>query len=189
MFFLANLLGGMMFYRIIASLVALFIMAAPSFAQPRADLSAGGLFLLGGVTLNYGIIDFSSEKQRMELKSDLGGGYFIKDNLAVGFSLPIRWKIMGNETDLGIKPFTTYFFDLGGSVFAYVGGSLTLAYHTFGTGGFRLKAGLDSGVLISMSESVALDFGLRPELTFKLSKSQHWDLDLPAGFFGIRAFF
>jgi hypothetical protein len=79
-------------------------------------------------------------------------------------------------------------FDIGSVVFPYAGVNLTPAYGIT-EGAFGLRSGLDGGILMSMSESVGLDFGLRPEITFKLSERQKWKISMPAGFLGIRAVF
>lgn len=173
-------------------LVTSLLMAFALKAQPRVDLGEGSLFILGALTVNYGIIDFNKNEQTLKLKSDVGGGYFVRDNLAVGFALPVGWQMLQNKFSLGFKPFATYFFDLGTTVFPYIGGNITAGYSTlttFGTGEFQLLAGIDSGILFSLSENVALDFGLRPEIAIKLSNNQRWRLDIPGGFIGVRAFF
>lgn len=179
-----------MFSKIKAPLFAIVIALAPALsAQPRVDLTEGSFFLLGAFSLDYRVDRLSQDDHKLNLISNIGGGYFIADNLAIGFSLPIKWQMLGAKANLGIKPFCSYFFDLGSTIFPYFGGNITTAYDTFSSGRFMLKAGVDAGLLVSMSESVALDFAINPEVTFKLSKSQDWGLEIPAGFIGIRAIF
>lgn len=158
-----------------------------TFTQPHIDLTEASLFLFGDVTLQYDVIDLVNPQQRLLIKSDVGGGYFIIDYLAIGLAFPIKWHISEGGS-LGLKVFSTYFFDIDSGVFPYVGGNVTIQYNMQKKEP-QLFAGIDTGVLVSLSESVALDFGLRPEVGFKLSPSQNWRLSIPAGFLGIRAVF
>jgi hypothetical protein len=158
-----------------------------TFTQPHIDLTEASLFLFGGATLQYDVIDLANPQQRLLIRSDVGGGYFIIDYLAIGLAFPLKWHISEGGS-LGLKIFSTYFFDINGVVFPYVGGNTTIQYNMQNREP-QLFAGIDGGVLVSLSESVALDFGLRPELTIKLSPSQNWRLSIPAGFLGIRAVF
>lgn len=165
-------------------------------AQPRVDITEGTLFLTGGLSVKYDLIGFEKPQHKFALLSDLGGGYFALDRLAVGASVPGEWNFAsgtdGVELDkrgkLGLKIFTTYYFDTESGIFPYVGGNITPAY-SMGEKTFQLSAGIDGGVLVSLSESVALDFGLRPELYFKLFDTQKWKIAVPAGFLGIKAVF
>jgi hypothetical protein len=132
----------------------------------------------------------------MSLVSDIGGGYFVLDGLAVGLSVPGEWNFATGtsaiEADkrgkIGLKFAVTYFFDTDGGVFPYLGGNATPGY-SLGENSFKLSGGVDAGVLVSLSESVALDFGLRPQIDFKLFDSDKWRLSIPAGFLGVKAVF
>lgn len=180
------------------SIVILLIVtyAAGIVAQPRVDLTQGTLFLTGGLSFKYDLIGFEKAQHKFALLSDLGGGYFISDRFAVGASIPGEWNFasgidsvsLDRRGKLGLKLFTTYFFDTGGALFPYLGVNATPAY-SLGEKTFLLSAGIDGGVLVSLSESVALDFGLRPEINFKLFDTQKWRISVPAGFLGIRAVF
>jgi hypothetical protein len=170
-------------------LVTCFIYSAAMMAQPRIDLTEGSLFLAGGLMLNYEMKDFTNSSHSLGLTSEVGGGYFILDYLAVGFTVPVNVKFAQQSTgDIGAKIFSTYFFNLDSSVIPYLGGSVTPGYGLTERS-FQLSAGLDAGVLLSLSESVALDLGIKPELYFKLFDSQHWHIKVPAGFVGVRAVF
>lgn len=167
----------------------IFLLSLQTFAQPRIDLSEGTLFINGSLAFGYDMIGFEKPEHRFDLKSDLGGGYFVIDNLAVGLSVPVQWAFMpSNGRELGLKISTTYYFDTDSVVFPYLGVNGTPRY-SMSNKNFQLLGGLDAGVLVSLSESVALDFGLRPEIFFKLYDSQKWKISIPAGFFGVRAVF
>ncbi len=180
------------------SLAAVFlaIYSIGSFSQPRIDLSQGTLFLTGGVSFKYDVVGFDRMQHKFSLLSDLGGGYFVIDRLSVGASIPAEWNFasgldsiaLEKRGRIGLKVFSTYFFDTSFALFPYIGANATPAYG-LGEKAFVLSAGLDGGVLVSLTESVALDFGLRPELFIKLSSTQKWRLSLPVGFLGIRAVF
>lgn len=170
--------------------------AAGLLAQPRIDITEGTLFLTGGLSFKYDLIGFQKPQHKFALISDLGGGYFVKDNLSVGASVPAEWNF-ASGTDaielekrgrLGLKIFSTYYFETESGVFPYLGANVTPAY-SLGEKTFQLSAGVDAGVLVSLSESVALDFGLRPEMHFRIFDTQKWKVSLPAGFLGIKAVF
>lgn len=175
--------------RCLRALLLMNMVATLSFAQPRIDLTEGTLSVDGSFAFNYELEMFENIQQKFALKTDIGGGYFIADRLAVGVGIPGQWTFAPSSAGaLGLKFFSTYFFDINSIVFPYVGGSLTPGY-SMNAREFQLRAGVDGGVLISLSESVAVDFGIRPELFIKIYDSQKWKLSVPAGFIGIKAVF
>ncbi len=180
----------------IACLLSTVWFSAQIVAQSKIDLSEGTLFVSGGLSFKYDLIGFEKPQHNFALLSDLGGGYFVLNRLAVGVSVPATWNFasgVGNvqidkRGELGIKLFSTYFFNTEASLAPYLGGNVTPAY-SMGEKTFQVSAGVDGGVIVSLSQSVALDIGLRPELHFKLFDTQKWKFSLPAGFLGVRAFF
>lgn len=176
--------------------LAIALHAISGLAQEKVDLSEGSLFVTGGLSFKYDAIGFEKTQHNFALLSDIGGGYFLLDGVAVGVSVPGEWNFASGVDDvaldkrgkLGIKLFSTYYFNLDSAIAPYFGGSLTPAY-SMGDKTFQLSAGLDGGILVSLSESVALDFGIRPEIYFKLFETQKWRFSLPAGFLGIKAVF
>lgn len=177
-----------MFLRIQCVFLAIFMAQALS-AEPKLDLEAGSLFAIGGMGLDYRIDDLTKNEHRINILSDVGAGYFIRDYLAVGLTIPIEWQVLGKQAYFGLKPFSTYYFDVGSIFYPYVGGNLSFGYSSFGQGEFKLKAGIDSGILLTMTKNLGFDFGIRPEISFKLSRSQNWALRIPMGFLGIVALF
>ncbi len=177
-----------MFSKKVAFFVFICAFSQVILAQSKVDLSEGGIFVTGDARLDYKWENFKNTDQQLNLVSSVGAGYFIRDNLAVGVSIPFFWQFMGRQLEIGAKPFADYFFDLDCAWFPYVGGNITASYLSFGSE-FKLRAGLEGGVLFSLSENIALDLGLRPEFNFKLSQTQHWGLNIPAGFLGVRAIF
>lgn len=177
-----------MFSKRVAFLVCIYVFSQNIFAQPKVDLSEGGIFVTGDARVDYKWENLKNTDQQLNLVSSIGAGYFIRDNLAIGLGIPFFWQFMGMQLEIGAKPFANYFFDLDCAWFPYVGGNITASYLSFGSE-FKLKAGLEAGVLFSLSENVALDLGLRPEFNFKLSQTQHWGLNIPAGLLGVRAIF
>lgn len=173
----------------VALLSMLLAMCGNAMAQPRIDLTEGSLYLLGGVTLKYQVIGFDKPEHKLKLQSDVGGGYFLLDGLAFALSIPAYWNLIPRASGgIGLKLATTYFFDINSTIFPYLGVNVTPSYG-MQEKEFQLRAGLESGILVSMSENVALDFGIRPEIFFKLYGDQKWSFTLPAGFFGIKAVF
>lgn len=176
--------------------LAIAIFSVVGVAQPKVDLTEGSLFVLGGLSVKYDVIGFEKPQHNFALLSDIGGGYFVFDGFALGMSVPGEWNFASGIGDiqldrrgkLGLKVFSTYFFNIDNPVAPYVGINTTPAY-SMGEKIFQLSAGVDAGVLVSLSQSVALDFGLRPEIFFKIFETQKWKLSVPAGFLGVRAVF
>lgn len=178
-------------FKKISALTALLISlpATIILAEPKIDLTEGTLFLSGSLAFQYDVIGFTDAQHIFGLSSDVGGGYFVLDNLAVGLSIPTSWRFTPNNGgSVGLKIFSTYFFDIKSIVFPYAGLSVTPGYDISGRW-FQLLAGIHGGVLLSLTESVGLDFGIRPEVSFKLTDKQKWRLSIPAGFIGVSAFF
>lgn len=158
-------------------------------SEPRVNLEQGSLFIAGALSLNYQLSDFSSPEHRFSLGSDIGGGFFVVDNFAVGGSLPTQWTFVPKATGVfGLSLFGTYFFDLATIIFPYLGLNINPSY-SLAAEQFLLNTGVDCGLLVSLSESVALDLGIAPKIQVALNAKQKWSLAVPAGFLGVRAFF
>ncbi len=158
-------------------------------AEPRIALTEGSLFISGSLTLDYSLTGFKDTKHQFSLASNLGGGFLVVDNMALGVSIPAKWGfIPAGSGEFGLSFFGTYFFDIQSILFPYFGLSITPSYRISGNE-FLLSSGFSTGLLVSMSESVALDVGVAPEMRFALNDKQVWKLAVPAGFIGIRAFF
>lgn len=165
------------------------VFTSPLAAQSKIDLTEGTLFLDGQMSFTYGLISFTKPQHSFSLTTNIGGGYFIFDNIAVGISVPGKWKIAPTSGgELGLKIFSDYYFDIDSGIFPYAGASVTPGYD-MSEKLFQLSVGLEGGVLVSLSESVAVDFGIRPEIYFQLFDTQKWKFIFPAGFLGIKAVF
>jgi len=155
----------------------------------RVALSKGTFFIHGSGALVYKITGFSYTQHAFSLKSKVGVGYFLKDHLAVGANIPSTIKFYpGLMGEIGLSLFSTYFFAINRVFYPYFGGDLTPRY-SVQERSFLLSGGVNVGLLLSLSGSVALDFGIEPELYFRLNNQQKWMLELPVGFIGVRAFF
>lgn len=171
-------------------LVAMMVIGSTAaIAQPRIDLSEGTLTILGSVSLQYDLLGFDNLQHELQLSSDIGGGYFVFDNWLVGLSVPGKWHFYPNTSgEVGLKIFSNYFFNTDSVVFPYLGLTVTPGYG-MAAKRFTLRTGIEAGLLVSLSESVALDFAFKPDLSIKLNERQNWKVSVPAGFFGIRAVF
>lgn len=160
-----------------------------SFGQPRADLTEGTIYLDGSLSVDYEMKGLKDAQHTFKLNSNVGGGYFVIDGWAVGASLPIKWTFSPkSHGTLGLKLLTTYFFDIDNIVYPYIGINATPGFN-LGTKEFTVNGGLDTGILVSLSEAVAIDLGIRPNIDFKIAKDDKWTINVPAGFIGVRAFF
>jgi hypothetical protein len=176
---------------IYVSLCISLILSSTAFtAHPRTDLLAGTIYVDGYFRFNYTQSDFSNPiAQSLSLTSQVGGGYFIVDNWSLGISLPAEWQFFDNGLgSLGLSLNSSYYFDVGLRLYPYIGISAIPGY-SFRMKAAELRAALQGGVIISLSESIAVDFGLSPEIYFPISDQQHWMISIPFGFMGIRAFF
>lgn len=171
-------------------LILLFIgFSLKALSQNGIDLSEGTLSLNGSFTAQYDLTGFEKPEHRFSLKSDVGGGYFVIDNFEIGASLPIEWIFAPKSGgDFGLKVATTYFFNNKNFVVPYIGANVTPGY-SMNAKSFQLRGGIDAGLLVSLSENLAFDFGLRPEVFIKIFDTQKWRIMVPAGYLGIRAVF
>lgn len=173
----------------VAPVVVEVLEAKPKISANRPSLKKGSIFIQGSLSFSYKLIGFSYAQHALTLNSNAGAGYFIKDWWAVGANLPASINFLrGMMGTIGVSLFSTYFFDLQKIFYPYVGADLTPRFSPWQRA-FLLSAGLNAGLLLSLNERVALDFCLGPELYFPLGDRQKWQLELPASFVGIRAFF
>lgn len=172
------------------SLVGVLGLACMSvFAQEKIDLTEGTLLLKGSFAVEYDVVGFDKPEHKVALKTTAGGGYFFIDRLAAGLALPGEWIIAPkNAGNFGVEVFSTYYFDLKNGLFPYAGASVIPGY-SLNAKEFQLKAGLEGGVLVSLSDSLALDFGTKPQFAIKMYDTQKWKLSVPLGFIGIKAVF
>jgi hypothetical protein len=175
------------------ALIASLLATSTSFANLRADLTAGTMSASGDVLGHYDVAykeKLSKMEHRFSIGSSLGLGYFIADNLLLEGRLPIIYRRanQSNYLQFGVSVGVDYFFDIGNTLYPYLGLSITPAYMTH-VKKFILETGPKFGMLVSLSESVALDFGIRSDLGIKLSATDQWSVKVAAGFIGVRAFF
>jgi hypothetical protein len=182
--FKRKLLGEPMFLRAQIFFILLWAINLPA---SELNLTRGHFFLLNNIKIDYKIKSFQRTNQTLNLESDFGAGYFVRDKIALGLAVPVGLQILNKEFDIGIKPFFTYFFNIK-KLTAYAGLNFTGSYKSFGSQ-FNVKTGIDAGILVPIIDKVALDFGVHPEITYKLSSLQDWFLHIPVSLLGIRAFF
>jgi len=157
------------------------------------NLKKGRIFILGHVAFMYEVTERSiTPQQKFWVLSDIGVGYFFFDRIALGAMLPIKLSLgAANKGIFGVSLFGTYFFKFNkfnNIITPYAGLDLSPAF-SVNEQAFRLGAGINAGVLVSLSSNLALDFGITPEVYFPLNNRQKWKFELPIGFVGIRAFF
>ncbi len=170
-------------------LLLLILVPATSFSEPRLQLVESSFFILGSLSLDYRLIHATETKQRLSLNSDMGAGFFVVDNFALALSVPAEWVFVPAKLGtIGVSLFGTYFFANESTIFPYLGLSATPSYDV-AAHEFNLSSSFMTGVLVGLSESVALDIGVAPKVQFPLNPMQNWKLSIPIGFLGIRAFF
>ncbi|MCA9507855.1 MAG: hypothetical protein KC505_05490 [Myxococcales bacterium] len=163
--------------------------AASLFSSSRLDLSEGSLYLRGAFSLDYQLSSLKNNENHIDLFSDIAGGFLVKDNFAFGLAIPIKWMLLPlGESDVGISVLSSYYFDIESPIFPYCGVNIT-PHYKFVSKEFLFYMALNLGILVTLSESVALDIGLAPKLHFPIGNRQGWKLEVPTGLIGVRAFF
>jgi len=146
---------------------------AAELAIEQGTMSAGGqatlgMYMAGGST----IIDVTVAP---------GFGYFVSDNIEVFGNINFNLVAVGGDsgTSLGLGVGANYYVDAG-SMKVYFGIHTDMAL----TPEVDIGAGAQAGLLLGLSDSVALDIGIRP--TYYIQSEV---FALNAGAVGIRAFF
>jgi hypothetical protein len=177
----------------ISIVAALFTLVSFN-ANARLDLSRGTITAAGGVTGNVQLVKPKEAKEigtGFLIKSEAGLGYFVADNWSVGLSLPIVWAFKPEEAktlnSLSLRAETTYYFDIDSALFPYLGVNAAPTYETTPKT-WAFATGLDLGLLVSLSEGVGLDLAVKPNFIWPQGE-KGWRLDIPVGYFGVKAFF
>lgn len=160
-----------------------------AFALAKLPLQKKTLELSGSFTPTYRLSDFSELSHELLLKSQIGVGYFIKNNLSLGLSIPAKINVLpAIAGELGLSFSGTYFFETGVKIYPYLGLHAS-PYYSFSTQMLKLVVGPRAGILLGLNEYIALDLGFAPELDIRLNNKQKWRLNVPVGLLGVRAFF
>lgn len=169
-------------------LLAGCMFASSGFSQLMVDLTQGTNTVMGAFTGKYELELKDEKTHRLNVDSNVGFGHFVFDNFMAGAALTGAWNLSDGFKNAGVKLMSTYFFDTYTGAFPYLGVNLDPSYN-IKLKNFMLKAGVHTGVLVSLSESVALDFGLGADLSIKIKDTDTWKVSVPFGFLGLRAFF
>ncbi len=105
----------------------------------------------------------------------VGGGDYIGDNFHFGAA--VRW-----------------IFDIDSIIYPYLGARFHMSFFGYGGGDLNtaISAGVPAGILIGLNRHVAIDIGLSFNYNQTISgpfKESPGELYIPAGYFGIEAFF
>ena len=115
--------------------------------------------------------------------------YFVAKSFAIGFSPSVERKSLTGKNipwsfSLGLSG--TYHFDLGGTIYPYVGAGAGISWKTEVKGiNFALSAPV--GILVALNNHVAIDFGV--PIKFIFSGEGFLGALLPIGYLGVQAFF
>ncbi len=174
--------------------VSFIMLSLGVFAQENIDLSQGTFSLKGSLWAEFQRQNITDAINRLKISSDVSMGYFLADQWEVHLGLPINWYLSDRSSKsitgvLGLRIGSSYYFSSNRTVIPYIEAGITPKAKFNAASQMMLAVSLGGGILLSLSESVGLDFGFRPELSFRLRPNQHWLIEAPIGFFGIRAFF
>lgn len=160
-------------------------------AENRTFLEKGTMYLSGDLTGNYERINWQKGKNHLSLNSSFNLGYFLGDNFSMGLGFPVIWNfIPASFGVLGLKLSANTFLGNKNMLIPYFGLDLNPKLKLIKEDNeFLLSTGFTFGAILSLSDSVALDLGIRPELFYKLNPKQNWQIQIPFGFLGVRAFF
>lgn len=161
--------------------------AAPSLAGSKLDLSAGRMSLSG--TASIGSHNILNTQRTFSYGAAVGYSYFVMKNLSVGGVIGVvntKQFDMPDQGMLGLG--VAYYFNASDMIKPYLGLRVDVQYAKTATdsvdSGFGVSAGLPVGILIGLSDSVALDLGLRIHSTIP-----SWKVGIDGGMIGVRAFF
>jgi hypothetical protein len=158
---------------------------------PQLEIAKGNMSLGANAAVNY----FSSDA------SFYGGfygqivgsyAYFVQDGLAVGVTLSAASTItrLAVAPQIAVGALLEYVFKTQSIAYPYLGAGVAVAYKPLDPSSmFWLPLKPQVGVLIALSDAVALDLGMNTTLTFALAGYVPPLLDGSAGFIGVRAFF
>ncbi|MES2504471.1 MAG: hypothetical protein V4534_06280 [Myxococcota bacterium] len=170
-------------------LMIALICCNPIFAQ-RLDLSPGVMTAGGQAMLKYHSDDIASwSGSNISLGIATTWGFFVIKDLAVVFDLNLTGQLSSGfdknrryqfgsgalyaiETDTNLRPY----FQL-------------LAHGAYVESGWSWGFSPSLGLLVGLSEQVALDFGINSRFDFAISRQGTTQIDMGAGYVGIRAFF
>jgi hypothetical protein len=159
--------------------------------SPRLNLDKGRMAVSGRAQVNY----FSSEASYyggFYAQIDAAYSYFLVDNFALGVGLNAASQIdrIAVAPALGLNVAAEYFFDTNSIAVPYLGANLGIGYKPLDpTSKLWLPVRPQVGVLIALSDSVALDLGINTTFTFPLLSDVEPLLEGTAGMVGVRAFF
>lgn len=189
-----NFLRGDPMKKYIVTLITYaFFTCSATIAAIRTDLTFGTMTMSGSVMSSYDIAynaRLSKNAHKFSIGSNIGMGYFVADNVLIEVGLPIQFSMHDKSTFVttGISLGTNYYFDIDAALFPYLGLSVS-PFYFFHAKKFGLSTQPAVGVLLSISESVALDFALRSDIGIALSANDHWSFRNALGYAGIKAFF
>lgn len=152
------------------------------------------------LALGHGAMEAGGSMQ-MPIHLQKGGGtmvglhiqpswaYFITRAFSLGFSPSVAKDNLTTEKApwrFSVAAQGTFFFDLGGAIYPYVGASAGIEWWTK-VEGIDFLLGIPVGVLVPLNNHVAIDFGVPIE--FALNGDGYLGARLPIGYLGVRAFF
>lgn len=165
----------------------LFLFSLDLSAKTRLPLNHGMMKAGGHMTLPISIPKEGGTVVGLELAPEFD--YFVAHGFAIGIRPTVERTSLTAENfpwTFSVAVLGTFFFDLGGAIYPYIGGGGGIGWKTKIKGvAFQLTAPV--GMLVALNNHVGIDFGV--PLKFHFTGDGYYGASLPVGYLGIQAFF
>ncbi len=173
--------------------------------QTSADLRFTEPLLLSQGTLQIGGTVMFGVTLPLNDESDSGFGYtvspsvgiFVIDNLELSLYVGHYGAVVGGDyfgDNFHFGTSVRWVFDIDTIIYPYLGARFGMSFYSFGRDSLStaISAGIPAGILVGLNRHVAIDIGLSFNYNQTVSgpfKKSPGELYIPAGYFGIEAFF
>ncbi len=109
----------------------------------------------------------------------------LRPNMNVKF---LRRVPLAHRVDWGLEIFSRWYFNTHDVIKFYAGSSIGMRLFDFSGSTIKWTLGGETGILIGLSEKIALDVGI--PVTFYFDRLSGFNrVEIPIGYYGLRAFF
>jgi hypothetical protein len=156
----------------------------------RLDLSQGAMMAGGSALVKYSSPDISVwSSDYLQLGISTNWGFFFMKDFALLFDIQLAGKL-GTGFDVSRRyqfgSGVLYALDLDSNLYPY---AQLIGYGAYVQDGWSAGVVPALGLLVGLTSQVALDFGVNARFDFPIYSSRATNLDIGAGYVGVRAFF
>lgn len=170
--------------------IGLLIFSKISMAEPFR-INSNNISIGGDATAIFNINLDSTIKLDLSIKPALS--FIALTNWEFGFRPIVNIAIvrqvpLANRVEWGINVFSRGYWEMRENFYYYLGASLGTRIFDFDARSWKGVVGIESGMLIGLSNNIALDFGI-PLIMHLNRNSGVGYLEIPMGYLGVKAFF